>query len=197
MNPTEQDSDLVSLNEENTIQENLIKANLSPENPENIPEKALTENTVRPQETSLVNPEKDDFISYEESLVNFIPKQIDPEKQNQDQLKDNIFCNEPIQDDVVSEKESRENLQLEPAPSKSIQEITEDILVDGTLPEKLNLYPESILVKPIQKDISDQDSNDNVVNETLPEKVNRYNKVTEKQETVTEGDEKENVNPTN
>ena len=197
MNPTEQDSDLVSLNEENTIQENLIKANLSPENPENIPEKALTENTVRPQETSLVNPEKDDFISYEESLVNFIPKQIDPEKQNQDQLKDNIFCNEPLQDDVVSEKESRENLQLEPAPSKSIQEITEDILVDGTLPEKLNLYPESILVKPIRKDISDQDSNDNVVNETLPEKVNRYNKVTEKQETVTEGDEKENVNPTN
>ena len=197
MNPTEQDSDLVSLNEENTIQENLIKDNLSPENPETIPEKALTENTVRPQETSLVNPEKDDFISYEESLVNFIPKQIDPEKQNQDQLKDNIFCNEPIQDDVVSEKESRENLQLELAPSKSIQEITEDILVDGTLPEKLNLYPESILVKPIQKDISDQDSNDNVVNETLPEKVNRYNKVTEKQETVTEGDEKENVNPTN
>ena len=197
MNPTEQDSDLVSLNEENTIQENLIKDNLSPENPENIPEKALTENTVRPQETILVNPEKDEFISYEESLVNFIPKQIDPEKQNQDQLKDNIFCNEPIQDDVVSEKESRENLQLEPAPSKSIQEITEDILVDGTLPEKLNLYPESFLVKPIQKDISDQDSNDNVVNETLPEKVNRYNKVTEKQETVTEGDEKENVNPTN
>ena len=197
MNPTEQDSDLVSLNEENTIQENLIKDNLSPENPETIPEKALTENTVRPQETSLVNPEKDDFISYEESLVNFIPKQIDPEKQNQDQLKDNIFCSEPIQDDVVSEKESRENLQLEPAPSKSIQEITEDILVDGTLPEKLNLYPESILVKPIQKDISDQDSNDNVVNETLPEKLNHYNKVTEKQETVTEGDEKENVNPTN
>ena len=218
------------INQDSIIPKKINEDSILQENPENIPEKAIIDNTVRPHETILVNPEKDDIISNEESLVNFIPKQIDPEKQNQDQVKDKIFNSETIQDDFLSKKESRENLQLELAPSKPIPEITEDITEDETLPEKLNLYPESILVKPIQKnisdpenndnvnetlpkklnhppepvsvkpiqkDISDQESNDNVVNETLPEKLTHYNIVTEKQETLTEGDEKENVNPTN